>query len=347
MPSLPRLALAFALGLSTPGLALAAPDVVATTKPIHSLVAMVMGDVGTPRLLVSGSNSPHTYALRPSDAGALEAADIVVWTGPGMELFLTQALETLAIAADVVTLSETSGLALLPVREGGAFEPHVHGEGEDHDHDHEEHEHEEHEHEHEGHDHEAEGHDHEEHDHEGHDHEGHDHGAFDMHYWLDPENARLMVSEIARRLSAADPGNAAAYAANAEAADATLAALTDEITQTLTPVADTPFIVFHDAFHYFEDRFGMRAVGSITVTPDVAPGARRISALRDRIAESGAACVFAEPQFSAAVVSTIIDGTPARTAVVDPEGATLTEGPDLYPQLLRAIAASMSACLSQ
>ncbi|SFZ84206.1 zinc transport system substrate-binding protein [Devosia enhydra] len=337
MPSLPRLALAFTLGLSAPSLALAAPDVVATTKPIHSLVAMVMGDVGTPRLLVGGSNSPHTYALRPSDAGALEAADMVVWTGPGMELFLTQALETLAIDADVVTLSETPGLSLLPVREGGAFEAHGHGEGEGHDHEAESHD---------GHDHEEEGHDHEGHDHEGHDHAGHDDEAFDMHYWLDPENARLMVGEIARRLSAADPENAAAYAANAEAADAALAGLTAEITASLAPVSDRPFIVFHDAFHYFEDRFGLTAAGSITVTPDVAPGAQRITELRERIAESGAACVFAEPQFSAAVVNTIIEGTAARTAIVDPEGATLAEGPDLYPQLLRAIAASMSACLA-
>ncbi|MGV3650425.1 MAG: zinc ABC transporter substrate-binding protein [Devosia sp.] len=336
MPSLPRLALAFALTISAPSLALAAPDVVVTTKPIHSLVAMVMGDIGTPRLLVSGSNSPHTYALRPSDAGALEAADMVVWTGTGMELFLTQALETLAIDADVVTLSETPGLSLLPVREGGAFEAHVHAEGEDHEHEGHEHEEESHE-----------GHEHEGHDHAGHDHADHDHEAIDMHYWLDPENARLMVGEIARHLSAADPENAAAYAANAEAADAALTGLTAELTQTLAPVSGRPFIVFHDAFHYFEDRFGLTAAGSITVTPDVAPGAQRISELRDRIAESGAACVFAEPQFSAAVVSTIIEGTPARTAIVDPEGATLTEGPDLYPQLLRAIAASMSACLSQ
>lgn len=319
------ISLMLSLGLS--GATLAAPVVVATTKPLHALTAMVMGEAGAPKLLVSGSNSPHAYALRPSDAAALEAADIVLWTGPGMELFLAQALETLAIDATVVSLADTPGLTLLPVREGGAFEAHAHGEDEGHD-----------------------GHDHEEHAHEGHDHEGHahddhDHGAFDMHYWLDPENARLMVAEIARTLSAADPDNAALYAANAAAADAALMELTAELAGTLTLVAERPFIMFHDALQYFEARFGLSAVGSITVTPDLMPGAARIGELRARITEAGAACVFAEPQFSAAVVATITEGTPARTAVLDPEGATLEPGAELYPALLRGLAGTISGCL--
>jgi zinc transport system substrate-binding protein len=329
---------AMLLGLSLPTLAIAAPEVVATTKPIHSLVAMVMGEAGSPRLLVSGANSPHTYALRPSDAAALEAADMVIWTGPGMELFLTQALETLAIKARVVSLADTPGLTLLPVREGGPFEPHVHGE--------EAHEHEGEDHDHEGHEHEGEGHEHADHDHDQeHEHDEHAHGGLDMHYWLDPDNARLMLGEIARQLSAADPDNGELYTRNAAAAEAAMTALTAELNATLAPAAGKPFIVFHDALHYFENRFGLAAAGAITVTPDVMPGAARISALRARIGESGAACVFAEPQFSAAIVNTISEGTPARTAVLDPEGATLEPGTDLYPALLRGLATTMAECL--
>lgn len=310
------------------GTALAAPAVVASTKPVHSLVAAVMGDLGTPDLIVKGAASPHTYSLKPSDAAALESADIVFWTGHGMELFLADALETLSGKARIVELAEAPGIELLPVREGGAFEAHQH-EGEGHD----------------GHDHEAEGHDHEA---EAHDHEGHDHaheGEGDMHFWLDPENAKLMVTEIATVLAEADPDNAATYEANAEAERVRLDQLEEELRTTLAPVAGKPFIVFHDAYQYFERRFGLTVAGSITVSPETLPGAARVDELRAKVAELGATCVFAEPNFQPAIVSTIIEGTPAKAGTLDPEGAALTPGPDLYAELLRGLATGLVDCL--
>lgn len=323
---------AFATLLLT-GTAIAAPAVVASTKPVHSLVSAVMGDVGTPALIVKGAASPHTYSLRPSDAAALEAANIVFWTGHGMELFLADALETLSTNAQVVELAEAPGIALLPVREGGAFEAHMH-EGDDHEHDHEE----------DGHDHADEhGHgEHEDDDHEGHDHA---HDESDMHFWLDPENAKLMVAHIAQTLSAADPDNAAAYAANAEAEAARLDALSAELTATLAPVADKPFIVFHDAYQYFENRFGLTVAGTVTVSPEAMPGAARIDELRAKVVELGATCVFAEPNFEPAIVRTIVEGTTAQAGTLDPEGSALTEGPDLYPELLRGLANGLVECL--
>lgn len=328
------LPLALITALLLTGTATAAPSVVASIKPVHSLVAAVMEGVGEPTLLVKGNASPHTYALRPSDAGALQNADLVFWTGHGLELFLADALETLSIDATVVELAETPGVTLLPVREGGAFEAHEH-EDEEHDHTHEEEGHEE-----EGH----EGHGHDEHAHEEHDQE---HEEGDMHFWLDPQNAKAMVSLIARKLSEADPENAEAYAANAERELAELDALTAEIEETVAPVAGQPFIVFHDAYHYFENRFGLTVAGSITVSPEVMPGAQRINELNARVAELGAACVFAEPQFEPTIISAITEGTGARTGVLDPEGGLLTEGPDLYPELLRGIAASLVDCLGE
>lgn len=313
------------------GTALAAPAVVASTKPVHSLVAAVMGDLGSPDLIVKGSASPHTYSLRPSDAAALESADIVFWTGHGMELFLADALETLSGEARVVELADAPGITLLPVREGGAFEAHEHeGEG------------------HEGHDHEAEGHDHEAEGHDAHAEDGHDHGhegEGDMHFWLDPENARLMVTEIAMVLAEVDPANAATYEANAEAERVRLDELEKELRTTLAPVAGKPFIVFHDAYQYFETRFGLTVAGSITVSPETMPGAARVDELRSKVAELGATCVFAEPNFQPAIVSTIIEGTPARAGTLDPEGAALTEGPDLYANLLRGLATGLLDCL--
>ena len=292
--------------------AMAAPSVVASIKPVHSLVAAVMEGVGEPTLLVRGSASPHNYALKPSDAGALESADIVFWTGHGMELFLAEALDTLSGNAEIVELAETPGIALLPMREGGAFEPHEHHDGHDHDHDH--------------------------------DH-GHEHGEGDMHFWLDPENAKLMVTHIAAALSAADPENAQAYTANAEAEIAELDDLEAELAATLAPVKDQPFVVFHDAYQYFEQRFGLTLAGSVTVSPETAPGAARIDELKARVAELGATCVFAEPNFEPAIISAITEGTTAKSGILDPEGSALSEGPDLYPNLLRGLATSLVDCL--
>lgn len=311
------LAAAFALA---GGPALAAPDVVASIKPLHALVAAVMGDVGAPGLLVKGAASPHTYALRPSDAAALERADLVFWIGPGMELFLADALGTLAVNARQVELTETPGLVLLPLRRGGAFEPHEHGEAEA-----------------------AHGHAEEAHGHDAHDH--HDETDADMHFWLDPDNAGLMVTAIAEALVAADPENAETYMHNAGAELDRLTALAAEIAAMLEPVRDVPFVVFHDAYQYFESRFGLAAVGALTVTPDTMPGAARIGQLRDTIRESGAACVFAEPQFSPAIIGSVIEGTSARTGTLDPEGATLAEGAGLYAALLTGLAQSFRACL--
>ena len=294
------------------GTAMAAPRVVASIKPVHSLVSAVMAGVGEPALIVKGAASPHTYSLRPSDAAALENADIVFWTGHGMELFLANALDTLSPQAEVVELAESPGIALLPVREGGAFEPHSHGD---------------------------EGHDHHDHDHE------HEHEEGDMHFWLDPQNARLMVSRIATVLAEADPENAAAYDANAEAELLRLDALEAELQQTLAPLAEKPFIVFHDAYQYFEHRFGLDVAGTVTVSPDAMPGAARIDELRAKVTELGATCVFAEPNFEPAIVRTIIEGTSAKAGVLDPEGSALPEGPDLYPDLLRGLATGLVECL--
>lgn len=297
------------------GTALAAPNVVASTKPVHALVSAVMAGVGEPGLIVKGAASPHTYSLRPSDAAALENADVVFWTGHGMELFLADALETLSTKAQTVELSESEGIELLPMREGGTFEPHSHG---DEDHGHEEHDH--------------------DHDH------AHEEG--DMHFWLDPENAKLMVAEIARVLSATDPDNASAYQANATSEIAALGALETEIAASLAGVKDKPFIVFHDAYQYFEKRFGLDVAGTITVSPETMPGAARVDELRTKVKELGATCVFAEPNFEPAIVRTVVEGTEAKAGVLDPEGSALPEGPGLYADLLRGIAAGLVDCLS-
>ncbi|MGQ2951254.1 MAG: zinc ABC transporter substrate-binding protein ZnuA [Agrobacterium sp.] len=310
--------------------ATAAPDVVVSIKPIHSLVAAIMQGVGEPQLIVEGAASPHTYNLRPSNARKLEKADVVFWVGPGLEAFLEKPLEALATKATVVELEDAKGLEKLPFREGGPFEAHDHGD-EGHD-GHNGHAEEEGAHDH-GHDH-AEG------------HEDHDHGAYDTHLWLDPTNAKAMAQTIETALIAADAGNAATYQANTKKLIDDLDALDTELAETVKPIKDKPFIVFHDAYQYFEHRYGVKTAGSITVSPETLPGADRVKQMQEKVRQLGATCVFAEPQFEPKLISVITEGTAAKSATLDPEAATLEPGPDLYFRLMRGIAGSLKDCLS-
>jgi zinc transport system substrate-binding protein len=297
--------------------ALAAPSVAVSIKPIHSLVASIMKGVAEPALILKGAGSPHTYQMTPADAETLQNAEIVFWVGPELEKFLEKPIESLSGGAKVVELENASGLTKLPMREGGAFEAH------DDDHD---------------------GHAREEHAHaeEGHDHEG----EYDAHVWLNTANAKALSKAIATTLSEVDEANAPRYAANLAALETELDALSAELKSTIAPVKDKPVVVFHDAYQYFENEFGIRVAGSITVSPETLPGAARISEIHEKLKSLDASCVFAEPQFEPKLVNVVVEGTTAKTGTLDPEAATLKEGPDLYFQLMRGIATSLRDCLS-
>ncbi|MCH6203832.1 MULTISPECIES: zinc ABC transporter substrate-binding protein ZnuA [Brucella] len=323
------LASAFLAGATNISLAAEREGVVVSIKPLHSIVSAVMQGVGEPKLIVQGAGSEHVYSLKPSDAEAIEHAKVIFWAGPSMETFLDKPIDTLGEGAKVVALGDAEGLTRLKFREGGPFEAHDHGhEGHDHAHDDKKH------------DHAAEA------SEAGHDHD-HGHGEYDLHFWLDPQNGKVLAADIAKTLGASDPEHAAQYEKNARDYGEKIDALTREIASELEPVKDKPFIVFHDAYQYFENRFGVKAAGSITVSPEKAPGAARIKEIHDKIKSLGATCVFSEPQFEPKLVKTVIDGTEARTGVLDPLGAELKDGPDLYPQLIRNLADSLKTCLSK
>lgn len=297
--------------------------IVASIKPVHSIVSAVMLGVGEPQLLIRGTSSPHTFSLRPSDAAVLEDASVVFWIGAAMESSLAGPIAALAGGARLVTLSQAPDLVRRPLRGGGAFEGHAHR---DHDHG------------------DAEGgHRRADHDDEG---VGPDERVFDMHVWLDPHNAGAMARMIADVLSEVDPANAERYARNATTLGQRLAALTEDIDTLVAPARGQPFIMFHDAYRYFEDRFGLSAAGSVVVSLERTPGVRRVRALRERVRELGAVCVFSEPQFQPSLVGTIIEDTQARSGVLDPLGAGIESGPELYFTLLRKMAASFSTCLA-
>ncbi|NHT78517.1 zinc ABC transporter substrate-binding protein ZnuA [Rhizobiaceae bacterium CRRU44] len=298
------------------------PDVVVSIKPIHSLVASIMAGVGEPKLIVEGAASPHTYNMKPSNASALQKANVVFWMGEGMEHFLEKPLETLGSKATIVALEEAPGVEKLPQREGGPFEPHDDGDEAEAAHGHDA----------------ADAHDAK---------HAHDDGEFDMHSWLDPRNAKAMAAEIETVLAKADPEHAATYRTNRETLDARIDALDLAIAATLAPIKDRPFIVFHDAYQYFENRYGVTVAGSITVSPETAPGAQRLKEIHAKIEKLGATCVFAEPQFEPKLVNVVLEGTTAKSGTLDPEAGTLTAGPDLYFQLMNGVAQSLASCLSQ
>ena len=318
-----------------------APRVTVDIAPVHSLVARVMEGVGTPDLIVQPGASPHEYSLRPSEASALQEADLVFWVGPDLTPWLTDTIQTLAPDASVAELLEADGTNELPFREGALFEAHDHGHHDDEDghDDHADEDHDDHSDEHAEHD------DHDDHDEEAEGHEGHHHGAHDPHAWLSPKNAMTWLNVIAGQLSAADPDNAGAYFANAAAGRAEIEALIGEVNATLDPVRDGRFIVFHDAYQYFETDFDFPASGAISLSDASDPSPARIAEIQGRVAEEGIDCVLAEPQFNPGLVATVLDGTDAKTGVLDPLGSDLEPGSVLYPQLIRNLSTALADCL--
>ncbi|WP_249219132.1 zinc ABC transporter substrate-binding protein [Loktanella sp. SALINAS62] len=332
------------------GTALAdAPAVAVDIAPVHSLVARVMDGVGAPSLIVAPGATPHEYSLRPSEAAALQGADLVFWVSADLTPWLGDAIGTLATNAAVFELLETEGTTELPVREGALFEVHAHENDDTAEHSEDHADHDDHDAEHtddhagDADDH-AAGHDDHADDHASDDAE-HDHGDHDPHAWLSPDNASVWLDVIARALSDADPENAATYTANADAGQQELDSLRAEIDAILAPVRDAQFIVFHDAFQYFENAFDFPSSGAISVSDATDPSPSRVAEIQARVAQQDVTCVLSEPQFNPGIMAAVMDGSPARSGVLDPLGSDLEPGAALYPDMLRNLATALADCL--
>lgn len=320
------------------------PKVATDIAPVHALVSQVMKGVGAPSLIIPPAASPHGYAMRPSEARALSGADLVVWVGPELTPWLEAPLDALAGEAHRLALIDVKGMSLLGFREGESFEGHDdHDAHEDHDADEDHDAHDDHDADvdHDAHDdHDADdGHD----EHE--DHDAHDHEGNDPHIWLDPKNGATALAAIAEVLGDLDPENAMTYQENAQEGQNRLSEVSVEIDRLLAGLKTRPFIVFHDAFHYFEARFGIEAVAAVSTGDAAAPGAGRIAALRAHVAQAGAVCAFGEPQLNNDLLITVTEGQNTKLAMLDPLGSALELGPELYPDLLLAMAGAMADCL--
>lgn len=293
------------LGLGWPLAALAELRIVASIKPVHSLVAGVMQGVGEPTLLVQGGASPHEYSLRPSEVRSINGATVIFWVGPDLESFLVKPLDNVKNKVKAVALATAPGVERLALREGGAWES-------------------------------GDAHEHERHGHEA---------SHDPHIWLDPVNAIAMVRQIVAVLGEVDAAHSADYRQNGERLIGRLEQLNQQLQQELIPVKDRAYVVFHDAYQYFERRYGLHSVGSVVLDPEQRPGAKRVSEIQSRIRELKVRCVFSEPQFQPALVETVIANSGARRGVLDPLGANLPVGDEAYFLLLRGLAASLTGCL--
>lgn len=308
------------------------PTAAASIKPVHSLLAGVMRGAGYPVLLVPASATPHRFQLKPSDARALANADLVAWIGPELEGFLVRPLAALAGDAVLLELLRADGVLLRPRRRGAVWEDHHdhgaeardRGRAGDHDHDH-------------AREHREDGH--------GHARERGEDDGWDAHIWLDPRNAEAMADAMAGALAKLDPERAALYRANAADLGTRLRALDQELRRDLAGIKDKGFIVFHDAWQYFEARYGLNGLGSVAVDPEHPVGAQTLAAVGRRLAESDARCIFREPQFAPALVHRLAADTGAKVGVLDPLGATVDDGPALYFRTMRAIAAGLRDCL--
>lgn len=317
------------LGFALPALA-EVPKVVTDIHPVHALVSQVMGDLGTPVLLLERGASEHDFQLRPSQAADLADADLVVWIGPELTPWLDRALDGLGGDSVHLALLAAEGTERRDFAKDGA---HLHGDAEagHDDHGHDDHGHD---------DHAAEAATTDDHAEEGHSHDG-----TDPHAWLDPANAKLWLGVIAAELGRIDAANAKTYAANAEAAATQIDTLDAEVAALLAPAAKTPLIVFHDAYGYFAAHYGLQVFGSIALGDATAPGAARLAELRAGVEDAGKLCLFPEAQHDDGLVQQLADGTGATIgAALDPNGSTQEPGPDAYAGLLRGLATAIADC---
>ena len=295
-----------------------------------------MDGVNEPDLIIDGVASPHNFQIKPSHAKMLQNADLVIWVGEDLESFLPTALKSIPKDAVVFELLDQSGLKKLKFREKNIFEGHD-------DHGHDEHGHDEHAKKEDDHDdHDEHGKKEDDHDEHGHDEHGHAHGEYDPHIWLDPSNAKVIVKKITNQLSKIDKDNSSVYKANSKKVLKDLDNLIKEIKNEINK--DASFVVFHDAYQYFEKRFGINVIGALTVNPDVMPGAEQLAEIREVIEHEKAKCIFSEPQFNPNIINSIASDTGVKTGVLDPLGANIDKGKNMYFDLIKDMSNSLKDC---
>ena len=306
--------------------------IITTIQPITSLVSAVIGNTGKTISLIPTEISPHEYKLKPSDIKKLQNGNIIFYVSDHLETSITKVFENLPKNIKSINLMEDAGIKHLAIRDNEAWErhDHRHGHGDHHDHDKKAKEHD---------DHEDEKHAKKHDDHNNHEKED------DVHIWLSPDNAVKIIKKVNKELSLYFPENAKTYNKNTNQMIKKINELEVELKNELSGIKDKPYIVFHDAYQYFETSFDLNAVGSIALDGDIASSPKQISFIKDKIFKLKASCVFKEPQFDSKLVKIVVEGTNAQIGTLDPLGINVKSGENFYLQLLKNMAKSLKNCL--
>ena len=354
--------------------------VVTTIQPINSLVTSVIGNTGKTVSLIPAEVSPHEFKLKPSDTKKLQNANIIFFVSDHLESSVSKVFKNLPKNIKIINLMEDTGIKHLAIRDNEAWERHDHHHGhgdhddhdkhgkkhDDHDHDkhakkHDDHDHDKHGKKHDDHDHDKHAKKHDDHDHDKHGkkHDDHDHDKHakkhddhddhekedDVHIWLSPDNAVKIIKKVSKELSLFFPENAKTYEENATRMINKINQLKVVLKNELSGIKDKPYVVFHDAYQYFETSFGLNAVGSVALEGDIASSPKQISFIKDKIVKLKASCVFQEPQFDSKLVKIVVEGTNAQIGTLDPLGVNIKSGENFYLQLLKNMAKSLKECL--
>jgi len=293
--------------------------VISTIQPINSLVSAVIGNTGKSITIIPSEQSPHDFKLKPSDVKVLQNGNIIFYVSNHLESSITKVFKNLPKNIKLINLMEESGVNHLAIRDNDAWERHDHHGHDDHD------------------DHDKHGKKHDDHD----DHEKED----DVHVWLSPDNAIKIVQKVNKVLSLYFPENSKIYNDNTTKFIDKIRNLKMELVKELSPIKNKPYIVFHDAYQYFEKTFELNAVGSVALEGDIASSPKQISLIKDKIVKSKALCVFQEPQFDSKLVKIVVEGTDAKIGTLDPLGVNISENKDFYLQLITNMAKSLKECL--
>jgi zinc transport system substrate-binding protein len=285
--------------------ALATPKIVVSIPPIFSLVSSITHGITRPELLLT-QGSPHNASLRPSQASALANADLLIWVGPELESFLAQPIKRLVKPGVELQLLTLEALKRLPQREGGFWEEDEHETA-----------------------HEA----------------AHTDHRFNPHIWLAPENAQQIAAAVSNRLCQIDPAHQAGYQQNLIELTRRIQDFAKNLQQQLKPIQGKPYLVFHDAYPYFEDAFSLNALGSVRVSADRPPGAKRIQEIREKMVLTHAGCLFSEPQFSPTLAQRLAADGQLKLGVLDPLGSRSDNSEDDWFNLMQNLATSLKSCL--
>ncbi len=290
------------------------PNVAATIRPIHSLVASIMQDVGEPYLIFDKADSVHGAVLRPSQVRRLQDADLVIWIGRGIEHELIRPMKAIADAGRLVTLAEEAAIEWRPLvaENHDDHEDHAkhakHGDHGDHD------------------------------DHAGH---AHDEGGLDWHVWLDTGNAIAMAHVITERLVAIDPAHAEIYQRNEAALVAELTAIDIKIAAQSN---GGDYVAQHDAYGYFTHRYGWHSLGSILAGHEISPSIGDVRRYSDLVKDGKVDCLIADARESQSAIDLVRGDSDVPLISLDPVGVTIPSGPAHFGQLMVAIGEGLSGC---